>query len=169
MKKKALFIFVLVICISFGSCSTKNAFSCEDILGEMLKVSGENVEGNGIIYFANADESTFGYLSQEDKELIYGKNRVEQLFDCKKIEDYAMFFSTRGVGEIAIFKCYSRAYTKETARMCMERADEIKVLLRNSEWREKSEGIKVVIYKEYVLMIFAEQPHKVENRFKNLI
>ena len=101
--------------------------------------------------------------------MLYGENRVCQLFDGNKIEDYAMFFSTRGVGEIAIFKCYSRTDTREVARMCLERADEIKVLLHKSEWREKSESIKIIISGQHVLMAFAQNTEKVESKFKSLI
>ena len=167
--KKALFIIFMTLCILLCSCGVGNALSCTDILAEVLAVSGENTDGNGVLYFFGSESGEIGYLSREEKALIYGESRVKQLFDENKIEDYAMFFSSRGVGEIAIFKCYSKDDTKEVARMCLERADEIKVLLRKSEWREKSEGIKVIISKKYVLMVFAENAEKVEKRFKNLI
>ena len=169
MKKKALFIIFVVLCIVFSSCTTDDDMSCADILNALLAVSGEDTDGNGIVYFGGADNGEIGYLSRENAVLIYGENRVKQLFEKNKIEDYAMFFSTRETGEIAVFKCYSRSDAREVARMCLERADEIKVVLRKSEWREKSEEIRVVIHKKYVAMIFASKTDRVERKLKTLI
>ena len=166
--KKALFIILITLCMVLTSCVSSD-MSCANILNSLLAVSGEDTEGNGIIYFDDVEEGEIGYLSRDNKVLLYSENRIRQLFDEKKIEDYAMFFSTRGIGEIAVFKCYSGTDCGEVARMCLERTDEIKVLLRKSEWREKSENIRVVVSGKYVLMIFVQNADKVESRFKSLI
>ena len=92
--KKALFVILIAMCLILSSCGMSNNMSCANMLSSLIKVSGEDIEGNGIVYFDDVEEGEIGYLSREDKVLLYGENRVCQLFDGNKIEDYAMFFST---------------------------------------------------------------------------
>jgi len=167
MRVKALFIIAMMLCILLCSCASQEQICCETLLFELLNVSGEDIEGNGYVFLHDSAENEIGYLSQENKILFYGENRVKQTFD--KIEDYAIFVSTHTVGELAVFKCYSASDTDEVARMCLERADEIKVMLRKSEWKEKSENIRVMVHKKFVVMSFTEYVEKVEKGFKKRI
>ena len=166
MIKKALLIFILIFALIFCSCQ-KEQQSTQTLLVSLLEVSGESLESNGIFYFSDVDEGEIGYFSTEDKALMYGKDNAEHVFD--KIESCAVFVSSRAPGELAVFKCYSASDTDDVERMCLERADEIKVALHNTEWREKSESISVKVHKRYVLFAFVQSVMTAEGRFKELI
>ena len=166
MRKKALLIFILIFALMLCSCQRKRQ-NTSDLLADLINVSGESLEGNGIFYFSEALEGELGYFSKADQLLMYGKDNVEYNFD--KIESCAVFLSSRAPSELAIFKCYSASDTDDVERMCLERADDIKVALYNTQWREKTEGISVIAYKHYVLFSFVENGVGVERRFKELI
>ena len=165
MIKKALLIFILIFVLIFCSCAKQQ--STQTLLVSLLEVSGESLEGNGIFYYSEALEGELGYFSKADQFLMYGKDNVEHNFP--KIEACAMFVSSRVPSELAIFKCYSASDTDEIERMCLERADEIKVALYNTQWRDKTEGIRVIAYKRYVLFSFVENGSGVERKLKELI
>ena len=166
MRKKALLIFILIFALLLCSCQGKQHNTLE-LLGSLLNVSGESLEGNGIFYYSEALEGELGYFSKADQFLMYGKDNVEHNFP--KIEECAVFVSSRAPSELAIFKCYSASDTDEIERMCLERADEIKVALYNTQWRDKTEGISIVVYKRYVIFSFVENGSGVERKLKELI
>lgn len=165
MRKKALFIFVLVFALTLCSCASGKR-STQELLASILEVSGESLEENGIFYFSDVAEGEVGYFSEADKSLMYGKDNVKHIFD--KIELCAVFLSSRVPSELAVFKCYSASDTDDVERMCLERADEIKVALHNTEWREKSESITVTVHKRYVLFAFVDNSASAEKRLKEL-
>lgn len=166
MRKKALFIFALILATVLCSCAQTKKGSVNELLVELLEVSGENFEDNGIFYFSDAAEGEIGYFSNEDKSLMYGENSKEHIFDT--LQAYAGFVSARAPAEIWIFECYSSSDTDTVIKMCMERADSIKVALHNTEWREKSENIVVNSHGHYVLFSFAEDSFAVENRLEEI-
>lgn len=167
MKKKALLIFVLVFSLLLCGCAVRRSQSTDELLIKLLEISGEDFEDNGSFYFSEAGEGSLGYFSEEDKSLMYGENTVKQTFD--KIESCAVFVCARVPGEIGVFKCYSSSDTDEVARMCLERADSIKILLKNSEWMEKSNNICVTVHKKYVLFSFCDNSQKLEKKLKQLV
>lgn len=168
MKVKIIcLVFIFLISVFCTGCSSGEDAHCEDILPELLAVSGEDFEGNGEIYFGNSAEGELGYLSESMKAKLYGESEAELAFS--KIEDYALFLSSRVPGEIAIFKCYSASDTDTVAAMCLERADTLKVALRGSEWEGKSEKIRVTIHRRYVVMSFTDHSQKVIDRFRSLV
>ena len=162
--KKALLIFALIFGLMLSSCS-KNE-SAQTILASLLEVSGENFEDGGEVYFSDAYEGQIGYFSDTIKALMYGEDAAKNIFPLT--ESCAVFVSSREPSEIAVFKCYSASDTDEIERTLLERADEIKVMLHNTRWREKSEDISVIVHKKYVLLLFAENTRSVERKFKEL-
>ena len=70
--------------------------------------------------------------------------------------DFAIYVSASNRYEMAIFECYSKNDMDEILRMCYERADEIKVGLKFSEWENASRDISVEVYKKYVIFVFTE-------------
>lgn len=167
MKKKALPVFLIIFAFVFVSCSERGGKSCDAVLSELLTVVGENQEKNGRIYLMSAYEGQIGYFSDGDKILMYGENAYEHCFP--KIEDCTLYVSARIPEEIGVFKCYSRSDTDTVAKMCLERADMIKVVLRDSQWREKSENIRVCVHGHFVLFIFSDNPQRIESKFKAIV
>ncbi len=163
--KKSLFVFVIIFGFMFGSCSN-NDIGTERLFSELLAVSGESIENNGYTYLSSIPKDDIGGLSEENRKLLYGDS-FESSF--KKIEEYAIFVSTRGAGELAVFKCHSASDTAEIAKMCFERADSIKITLRRTPYEEKSRAIRVCVSKKFVIMCFVEDGRAVEERFKTLV
>ena len=166
MLKKALSCFLLIsLMISLSACY--DTPSCSYLLVKVLAVSGENTDGNGYLYFAKAQEGEIEYFSDELYSVMFGEGAKERYFS--KIEDFAIFVSQRTAGELAIFKCFSRSDTDDIAEMCLKRADDIKVALKDSEYEEKSKTIKVEIYGNIVVLYFIDEPKKAEKKLKGLI
>ena len=164
--KKALSFFVIVfILFSLNSCNRE--ISCEELLSKLLSVSGEDTYGNGLIFCKKVCEGEVGYISVEQKEIMYGEDAENDCFS--KTEDFAIFVSQRIPGELAVFKCYSRSDTDIIAQMCLRRAESIRVALRDSEYEEKTESIQVSVYHRFVVFSFTDAPRRVENKFKSLV
>lgn len=166
MFKKALFCF-MPLCLVCIFCSCSQNLSCSVMLAKTVVYSGEDSDGNGYFYFAEAQEGDIEYFSDELCALMYGDVAKERYFS--KISDFAIFTSERTAGELAIFRCHSRSDTDEIVRMCLERADAIKVGLRGSEYEEKSSGIKVGVYGNVVAFYFVENVRRAESKLKGLI
>lgn len=164
-KKVLSCFFVLLFILSASSCN--EAPACSFLMTQMLAVSGEDIDGNGYLYYSSAEEGSDEYFSHELYSSMYGEDSKSRYFS--KIEDFAVFISQRTAGELAVFKCYSRSDADDVANMCLVRADRIKVALRGSEYAEKSKNIKVGVYGDIVVFYFVEQPQKAENKLKGLI
>ena len=164
MRKKALFIFLLIIVMFV--CSCQRVDNCTYILFRLMSVTEEGVSDTGCIYTADADADTVGYLSAEVADTLYGENSYERYFTM--IEDYAIFVSTREPQEIAVFKCYSRSDVDAVARMCLSRADEIEIALRKSEYANMSEGIRIDVYREFVIMYFTDAQRHISNELERI-
>ena len=166
MKKRALFIFVIIIVLTLSACSSRGEEKTLDIISELLLLSGEDIEDSGYLYDLNASEEDIGYFSLDTRRLLYGEN---QDIYFSKIEDGAIFVSSRVPCEIAVFKCYSYHDRELIVRMCLERADMIKIALKSGQWEEKSQSIRILPHGKYVLFCFAENSVAVESRFKKLV
>ena len=125
------------------------------------------MEKNGQIFLMDADEGQFEYFSDATKALMYGENSLKNYFP--KIEDCAIYVSSHIPEEVAIFKCYSRSDVDEIVKMCLERADMIKVSLRGSSWQEKTEKIRVTVHRHFVVFSFTDDSQGIERRIKNLV
>ncbi len=166
MKKKALLFFLIFAMVFMPSCSEKPEEKASDLLYDLLLVSGEAIENSGYLYDLSANEYEIGYFSPEERALLYGEYQADYF---SKIEDCALFMSSRNPCEVAVFKCYSASDTEQIVKMCLERSDSIKVVLRFGEWEEKSKNIRISVCKRYVLFCFAENADSVESRFKRSI
>ena len=164
--KRSLSIFLLVLCLALSSCSSKSA-SCSDILSGLIDLGSEEAKRNGQVFLLSAEEGRIEYFSEENRALMYGAEAVEHCFS--KIEDCAVFTSSHTPEEIAVFKCYSASDTDKIAKMCLSRADNIKIALRGSAWQEKSEKIRVTIYRRFVVFAFTDQPEIIESRVRRLV
>lgn len=167
MRKKALFIFLMMLAIMLTSCASGRKETCSGLLSGLLAVSVEEPLKNGQIYRLGAEEGSIEYLSDDMKRAMYGDKALEHYFS--RIEDCAIYLSVRAPEELAVFKCYSCSDTDIIVRMCLERADSLKVALRDTQWREKSESIRVTVHRHFVVLSFTDAPDKVEERFKALV
>ena len=163
--------------MSFCSCGARDERSTLDLLCEVLAYADEST-GAAQIFSSEASEGELGYVRRELLLTMYGEKRVGECFesvnggvagDFGKIEEYALFISSRPIGEVAIFKCFSRSDTDLVARMCLERADAIKVALNFTELEKKSETIRVQIRGRYVLFVFADHPDEISEGFFKLV
>ena len=164
MKRRSLSVFLLVLCMLLVSCSARGDIDCSTVMSKLL---GESLEKNGSVFLLGADEGSLEYFSDEIKLLMYGENSLDRYFP--KIEDCAVYVSSHIPEEIAVFKCYSRSDTDEIAKMCLERADMIKVSLRGGAWKSKTEKIRVTIHRQYVVFSFTDDPQEIERKIKNMV
>lgn len=164
MKKKALSLFLCLLVVLLCACSS--ARNCTYVLSRLIAVGEEDGGESGIVYTADAEEATVGYLSGETADILYGDGAWERYFSL--IEDYAIFISQRAPGEIAVFKCYSRSHTDTVAEMCLMRADVIRIALRASDYAQKAESIRVDVYREFVVLSFTDAQRQVVNELKRI-
>lgn len=167
MKSIRLVAAALALCaLAFCGCSdsTPDAYS---LLCGVLLCSGEDIDGSGYIYSSTAEEGNLGYLSQEMMATLYGDNYSEHI--APLVEECSVFLSSRGVGELAVFKCYSRSDTDLVLKALLKRADTLKVGLRNTAWEEKSRGIEIKIKGKYLLFCFVENTDRAAEKFAALI
>ena len=153
MKKRiSAFILLLAFLLIFCSCE-KETRTCEELLLAGLEYGIDSYSNNGYIFLKNADEESAFFMSEDVKTIMYGKRFKDALNETC---DFAIYISAKVPYEIAIFECYSSNDADEILQMCYERADEIKVGLRYSEWENATKAIEAVIYRKYVIFAFAD-------------
>lgn len=167
MKKRLLPIFLMILCFLLTSCASQKNISCDAVLSKLLTVSGEAPRRNGQVFLLGAEEGRIEYFSDENKALMYGDNALKHCFP--RIEDCAIYVSAHIPEELAVFKCYSSSDTDEIVKMCLERADMIKVTLRGSEWQEKAEKIRITTYRRFVVFSFTDHSEKIESKLKEML
>ena len=153
MKKHIqIFILLLALLVIFCSCQ-KEKKTCEELLLAGLDYGIDGYINNGYIFLKNADESSVFFMSQKTKSVIYGQKFIDIL---DATYDFAIYVSSSRPYEIAIFECYSQNDADEILRMCYERADELKIGLRFTEWESESKSIELQVYKNYVIFCFTD-------------
>ncbi len=165
MRKKTLLLFLLVLSLLLTSCAHFQG-NADTMLSKLLALSGEAVEDGGYIFTSVTDENDVGYMSDEYKNMLYSQKATETYFP--KIEEFAIFVSSRSVGELAVFRCYSSSDTDLIVEMCLERADSLKIALRGTQWEEKSKNILISVSGRCVLFCFCENMRSVEKEFLSL-
>ena len=148
------------------SCAAETEKSSFDILCELLSYAGEKEE-NAILYSSLADLGELGYMDDSVRNTLYGEKYTEEYFSL--LEEYAIYLSGRQAGEVAIFKCNSRSDTDVIARMCLERADTLKVALRGTALEEKTRSIRTEIHGRFVLFSFSDRSEEIAEYFFKLV
>ncbi len=169
MNKKALLVLLLLLASVLSSCTGRGAPCAEELIYKILPYGEELTADDGYIYILDEelDEALPEKLNEERMVLMYGKDMKEYI---SKIEDCAIFVSKRSPSEIALFKCYSASDAKKIEKVCRERADTLKVVLRNTEWQSKSQNIMIEVIKEgYVLFAFTENNASLKKELLRLI
>lgn len=153
-------VFLVLLCASFLLCTScgQEEIDTEEILTRLLEVSGETPRGE--IYRAGAEEGSSAYLSPSLREAMYGAEG-EELFSS--LEGYSIYLSSFAVPcEIAVFSTRSASDAQLIAAMCLGRADTLRVLLRQTEFRDMTESIRVVCRGRLVIMGLVEDSEEFE-------
>lgn len=167
MKSIRLIALALVFCtVMLCGCSKREA-DAYSVLAELILASGEDFEQSGYVYSSRASEGETEYLPRDTISTLYGEKYLEDWDET--VEECALFLCTRGVGEIAVFKCYSRSDTEAVSTMLLERADELKVALRHTEWEEKSGEISIEVKGKYLLFAFTRRSVQLSKDFRSLV
>jgi hypothetical protein len=153
MKRRiGAFILLFAFLILFSSCE-KEKKTCEELLIAGLNYGIDGYTDNGYIFLKNAEEGSTFFISQNTSATMYGEKFCDVLSSTC---DFAIYVSAPIPYEVAVFECYSKNDADEILQMCYERADEIKVGLRYSEWENASKFIETVILGRYVIFVFTE-------------
>lgn len=148
MKRFVLFCFaVLIFAAALLSCKAESE-SAEELLSSLMADTQGLPAGN--IYIKGASEGENAYFSQSICESMYGERAFELL---SLTEDFAIYMaSVAAPYEIAVFKCYSASDAEELAAICMDRAQDLRILLSNTEWRELCDSAKINVDGRTVIM-----------------
>lgn len=142
-------LLLLAQALALTSCAD-NDKPCEDILYEIcddLKLPA------GQTYLCGAEVGGEKYLSENTACTLYGE-WAEELFGFA--EDYALYISEFALpSEIAVFRCFSSKDAEGAERICLERADILNVLLRETNMSQKG-GAVVISKGKYVVMILTD-------------
>ena len=163
---KKLLALLVSISMCFLLCSCKQEKNSFDILCELISFGGYDSNTEAFIYSTTASEGEIGYFSGELRITLYGEDQVEECFSL--IEDCSVYISPRNVGELAVFKCYSRSDTGSIAAMCLERADILSVALNSIDALNKNQKAHVEIHGRYVFFSFIDQSESLIEHFRRL-
>lgn len=160
-----VFLCACLVLTSVG-CGGGRDRSTQSLALDLLEHSGESAE-RMIVYESSAQEGELSFMPESLKEDMYGKKRAKEGFGM--VEEYVVYLSSDGLGELALFKCFSSSECDGVAAMLLERADALKVALKASPYFEKSNAIAVRIKGVYVMMAFVKDAQAVCGRFMKLI
>lgn len=162
--KRMLLGVLCVISLFSVSCGEKQIHA-ETLLEELREVSGEMPEGS--LYLSGAEEGSDTYFSPSLRNAMYGED-AEELFSL--LEEYAVYLSSfASPCEIAVFRSASVSDAERITAMCMGRADTVRVLLRQTEFRDMTDSIRVICQGKYVIMGLIPEPEAFERQALRLI
>ena len=146
-------VFILLMCV-FLAFSVSGCGKTEDARDILYRICADSELPSGVTYLSGAPEGSSSYLSHDTAEVMYGESAVDEVFPL--VKDYAIYLSSFAEPyEVAVFECYSRSDTDEVARMCLERAEVLKVALRGTQYSSIAETAKVEIKGKLVMMVVA--------------
>ncbi len=158
MKKcMKIFCFFILLSLILSACS-KSQTSAEDTLFYLSSILDLP---SGRAYTASSDEGSEAYFSDELFSTLYSSLTLEE---CReKCEDFAIYLSEFPMPyEAAVFNCRSRADTHSIEKMCLERADALSVLLKDTDFSYLSQKACVVTRGRRVVMVLCEDFEKAE-------
>ncbi len=150
----------IVLCIVFLLCTAcgEKRIDTAVILEELLEASGEIPRGE--IYRSGVEEGSESYLSPTLRDVLYGEDSAE-LFDL--LDGYAIYLSSFAYPcEIGVLCARSASDATSIAAMCLERADTLRVLLRQTDFQEMTGSIRVICRGRLVIMGLVEDTESFE-------
>lgn len=148
MKNSILIFLCIALVFCFASC--KERMSAEDTL---YRICADSELPSGETYLKSSEEGSIGYLDGNMITSLYGK---EGRTAFALLEDYAIYLSSFAEPyEIAVFRCYSRSDTDTIAKLCLSRIEELRVILRDTEYFVLVDRASVTVKGKTVIMKIA--------------
>ena len=148
MLLKRLSLILVCFCLLLCSSCGQREIDTERILGELLPVAGDLPQGE--IYRSDAEEGCEGFLAPTLRDVLYGEDSSECF---ALLEGYAIYLSSFAYPcEIGVFCLRSASDADRITAMCLERADTLRVLLRETEFSKMAESIRVICRGRLVIM-----------------
>lgn len=136
----------LLLCL-FG-CQ-KEVQACETVLREVLTEEADLPVGD--CYVPHAEEGQKGFLNDILMRSMYGEDAAERF---ALVEDYAIYLSAfASPCEIALFRCRSGSDVAVLEEMCRNRADQLRVALKDTAFLEQAQQIRIERRGRTVIMI----------------
>ncbi|MBQ9086810.1 MAG: hypothetical protein IJY47_06450 [Clostridia bacterium] len=154
---KRVLVFLCLLPVLLTGC-TSGGESAAVRLDCLIKVCPELPTGQ--IYDSQAEEGMVSYLNASLKKSLYGE-RAEEILALT--ESYAIYLSSQPLPcEIAVFRCYSRTDAHRVTAMCLERAEAIRVAIRETPYVERMDWIRVLTKDRTVIMTVTPDPERME-------
>ena len=146
MKPFVWFLSLFLLLSSLPSCAPRR--EAWEILEERM---AQHAFPSGICYRSDANEGENAYVSPSLLASLYGADASLRI--AKLTESYAIYLSSFAIPcELAVFRVYSRSDSHIILAMCLERLDQLRVLLRHTEHAARLEEATVTADGYYVIM-----------------
>lgn len=176
MKRGAVLLLLLLLpALFFSACAGKKDVKCRVILEEIAREIGSDSRKEdalsglpaGEVYVPGTAPDEEGYLSPFVLESLYGAH-AEEAF--AQIEDYAIYLaSVAEPYEIAVFRCCTVSDADGVAELCRERRDLLQTLLRDTDFRQMTDCIRIIRHGKYVVMTLTADPGKTESAVRRAL
>ena len=166
--KRWTVLFLLLPVLFLSACAGKKDVKCEVILEEVAREIGGGSKEDalsglpaGEVYVPGKAPGEEGYLWPFVLESLYGAH-AEEAFS--QIEDYAVYLSSVAEPyEIAVFRCCTVSDADGVVELCRERRDLLQTLLRDTDFRQMTDCIRIIRHGKYVVMTLTADPGKTES------
>lgn len=145
--------FLLLLCplLLLSSC-TQNEAMPQEVLGALLETAKDVPSGQ--IYHSEAEEGSESYCSPELLTSLYGEEATERF---ETVEAYAIYLSSFTTPcELAVFRCYSASDANRIEALCLLRAEELRVALRNTPYEAVAQELRVILKGKWVFFLFCQ-------------
>lgn len=172
--KRWTVLFLLLPVLFLSACAGKKDVKCEVILEEIAREIGGGSKEDalsglsaGEVYVPGKAPGEEGYLSPFVLESLYGAH-AEEAFS--QIEDYAVYLSSVAEPyEIAVFRCCTVSDADGVVELCRERRDLLQTLLRDTDFRQMTDCIRIIRHGKYVVMTLTADPGKTESAVRGAL
>ncbi len=172
--KRWTVLFLLLPVLFLSACAGKKDVKCEVILEEIAREIGDGSKEDalsglpaGEVYVPGKAPGEEGYLSPFVLESLYGAH-AEEAFS--QIEDYAVYLSSVAEPyEIAVFRCCTVSDADGVVELCRERRDLLQTLLRDTDFRQMTDCIRIIRHGKYVVMTLTADPGKTESAVRGAL
>lgn len=172
--KRWTVLFLLLPVLFLSACAGKKDIKCEVILEEIAREIGGGSKEDalsglpaGEVYVPGKAPGEEGYISPFVLESLYGAH-AEEAFS--QIEDYAVYLSSVAEPyEIAVFRCCTVSDADGVVELCRERRDLLQTLLRDTDFRQMTDCIRIIRHGKYVVMTLTADPGKTESAVRGAL
>jgi len=154
MKPLILILTLLLLLSSLPSCAPRR--EAWEVLEERM---AEYTLPDGVCYRSDAAEGESTYASPALLASLYGTDAAKRITEFT--ESYAIYLSSFALPcEMAVFRAYSRSDTHVLMAVCLERLDQLRVLLRHTEHATALKGASIVTDGYFVIMQIPPMTHE---------